>query len=94
VRRAAGFQSKVLRRFGKEVEGGGSIDRANALDGEDGIDREEKVMLSMRGGTPGVDPPSRATEAVPGGALPIVPPVKLLAGVQLGAVVRPLVWPE
>lgn len=27
---------------------------------------EEKVMLSMRGGTPGVDSPSRATEAVPG----------------------------
>jgi hypothetical protein len=29
-----------------------------------------------------------------GGALPTTPPVKVDTGVQLGTLVRPLVWPE
>ena len=54
---------------------------------------EEKVMLSMIGTAPAAVP-SSAMEAVLGGALPTGPPEKVLVGVQLGTVVRPLVWPE
>src|SRR5215472_14440528 len=51
---------------------------------------EEKVMVSVRVGTP----PSIATELkLPGGALPTEPPMNVVAGAQEGELVRPEVWP-